>query len=61
MALDAIELHQVRVLADAPDAVGELVLLVNREQDIGQCADDQRTFQFQAPEPRFQRAAVLRQ
>ena len=41
MALDAVEVHQVRFVTDAADAVRELMLLVDREQDVGLRADDE--------------------
>jgi hypothetical protein len=59
VALDAVQFHQVSVVARGPDAVGELVLLVDREQDICLRSDDERTLQFQPPEAGLERTAVL--
>ena len=54
MAANTIEFGKLRVFADHREALGQLALLLYREQDIGTHADDQGALELEALEAFFE-------
>ena len=59
MSADAVEFNELGVIANRGDTFGQILLLMQREQDIRRHTNDQRTFEFEALETGLQRAAML--
>ena len=59
MTTNAVEFHQLCIVANGRYAIRELTLLHQREEDVCPDADHQHTIQLQSFEASFQRAAVL--
>ena len=54
MTTDAIEFNKLRVIANRGDTFGQILLLMQRKQDIRRHADDHRSFEFEALETGLQ-------
>ena len=48
MSLDAVKLDQCRIVTNSGKVLTQLALLVNRKQDVGLYADNQRPLELQS-------------
>ena len=59
MSANAVQLDQLGVRAHTGNALGQLALLLRREQDIRADTDDERAFEVKSLEATFERTPVF--
>ena len=58
MSANAVKLDQLRVRAHTGNTLGQLALLLRREQDVGAYTNDEGSLELQSLETTFERTAI---